>query len=66
MKVRLLYKPEEAAQELGMSRSNFYLLLASGEIESVKIGKLRRIPGAALDEYVARLRSESGHPADAA
>jgi excisionase family DNA binding protein len=33
-------------------------LIATGQIESVKIGKLRKIPAAALDEYVDRLRSE--------
>jgi excisionase family DNA binding protein len=52
---KLLYTAEEAAELLGIGRSTFYLLLASGEVDSVKIGVLRRIPAAALDRYVERL-----------
>jgi excisionase family DNA binding protein len=55
---QLLYNPTEAAQALGTSRATIYLKIASGEIESVKIGKLRRIPAAALTAYVQRLRTE--------
>jgi hypothetical protein len=32
-----------------------YELLASGAVKSVKIGVLRRVPVAALEEYVATL-----------
>lgn len=53
---RLLFTTSEAAKILGVSRSTLYLLLAEGQIESVKIGSLRRIPGDALDRYVRRLR----------
>jgi excisionase family DNA binding protein len=64
---QLLYDPTEAAQVLRMGRATIYLKIASGEIESVKIGKLRRIPAAALDAYVERLRAEQrdggGHAA---
>lgn len=31
-------------------------LLASGQLESVKVGRLRRVPEAALVDYVERLR----------
>ena len=55
---RLLLKPEEAAEVLGIGRSTLYELLAAGHIESVQIGRSRRIPMAALDEYVQRLRSD--------
>jgi len=51
----LLYRPEEAAVQLGISRSKVYLLLRRGEIRSVKIDGLRRIPAAALADYVADL-----------
>lgn len=44
----------EAAFVTGCSRSLLYLKLMSGEIPSIKIGRARRIPVAALDEWVAR------------
>ena len=56
MAEQLLYKPEQAAERLSIGRSKVFELLASGEIESVSIGKSRRIPSQALDSYVARLR----------
>jgi excisionase family DNA binding protein len=49
---KLLYKPTEAAEVLGMSRSGIFRLMSSGELQSVKIGGLRRIPAAALETYV--------------
>lgn len=65
---KLLYTAEEAAELLGIGRSTFYLLLSSGEVDSVKIGVLRRIPAAALDRYVERLSQaaagSAGDPTD--
>lgn len=40
---KLLLTAEEAAERLGVSRTNVYRLIASGRLRSVKIGKLRRI-----------------------
>jgi excisionase family DNA binding protein len=54
----LLFRPEEGAQILGVSRARLFELLAAGQIESVKIGRSRRIPRAALEAYVDRLRRE--------
>jgi excisionase family DNA binding protein len=34
-----------------------YELLAAGEIDSVHVGRLRRVPVDALTSYVARLRA---------
>jgi|GEM_PF-632731 len=60
--VRLLLSVEEAAQCLHIGRSTIYTLVAQNQLESVKIGKLRRIPAAALDDYVASLRdADYGH-----
>ena len=53
---KLLLTPAEAAELLGLGRSTVYELLASGELESICIGRARRIPRDALDGYVARLR----------
>ena len=57
---RLLLTVLEAARRLNVSRSLMYELLAAGEIESVHVGRLRRIPVDALTAYVARLRAH-GH-----
>ncbi|WP_030438167.1 helix-turn-helix domain-containing protein [Actinoplanes subtropicus] len=50
---------EQAAQRLGIGRTLMYALVSSGEIESVTIGRLRRIPADCLAEYVSRLRHQN-------
>jgi excisionase family DNA binding protein len=55
----LLYKPEEVAVQLRISRTKVYALLRSGDIRSVKIDGCRRIPVAALAEYVAHLEGRA-------
>jgi excisionase family DNA binding protein len=45
-----------AAGVLGLGRTKLHELIAAGEVRSVKIGRRRLIPMAALDEYVARLQ----------
>jgi excisionase family DNA binding protein len=56
---RLLLTVEEAARQLAISRTIGYELLRSGQLESVKLGRIRRIPVGALDEFVTRLREEA-------
>jgi excisionase family DNA binding protein len=53
---QLLYKPEDAAAVLGIGRSKVFELMATGALESVQIGRSRRVPRAACVEYVERLR----------
>ncbi len=53
----LLYRPEDAATVLGIGRSKFWELITAGEIETVRIGRSRRVPAQALEEYVGRLRT---------
>lgn len=55
----LLLTPERAADRLEVGRTKIYELMKSGQIESVKVDRCRRIPAAALEEYVARLRDEA-------
>lgn len=55
----LTYTPEGAAQALGIGRSKTFELIASGEIESVKIGRRRLIPVDALHSFLDRLREGS-------
>lgn len=56
---RLLLTVSEAASLLGIGRSTLYELVASGEVESVTIGRSRRVPTEALATYVERLRCTS-------
>jgi excisionase family DNA binding protein len=56
--VRLAYSVEEAAALLGIGRTFMFQLVATGEIESFKIGNLRKISHEALVAYIDRLRSE--------
>jgi excisionase family DNA binding protein len=62
---KLLCSPMEAAELLGVGRSQMFELIARGDVESVKIGRLRKIPREALTAYVDRLRetSRAGAPA---
>lgn len=48
---------EEAAARLRIGRTSMYRLIKTGEIESVPVGRLRRIAPEALVEYVNRLRA---------
>jgi excisionase family DNA binding protein len=44
----------EAALIMQVSRALLYQKVMSGEIPSIKIGRARRIPMAAIDEFIAR------------
>ena len=56
---KLLLTAEEVAQALGIGRSKVYELMASGQLRSVAIGRLRRVPAARLAEFVANLDVEA-------
>jgi len=49
---QLLLNPEEVARALGISRTSTYELLRREELPSIKIGRSRRIPAAALRAWV--------------
>lgn len=55
----ILVTADEAAALLSLCKRSIFKLLASGHIESVHSGRARRIPLAALENYVARLRAEA-------
>jgi excisionase family DNA binding protein len=52
----LLLTVEKAARRLRLGRTLIYRLISSGELESVTVGRLRRVPAECLAEYVATLR----------
>ena len=58
---RVLLDVREAAARLGCSRSLLYELLAAGELAFIKIGRLTKIPQAALDDLIARRIEAARH-----
>ena len=62
--VRLVLTIDEAAERLGIGQTLMSALVRSGEVESVRIGRLRRIPTECLGEVVQRRRrSRHANPA---
>ena len=55
---RLLFTPEEVAEMLSLGRSTIYVLMASGSLGSVRVGRARRVPVTAVREYVEQLIHE--------
>lgn len=53
-----MLRVEQAADRAALGRTKMYELIKTGEIQSVKVGRSRRIPVEALDAYVARLMDE--------
>jgi excisionase family DNA binding protein len=52
---QLLVTPVEAARRLSLGRTTIYELMASGELQSVNVGRCRRVPVSELCSFVARL-----------
>src|SRR5690349_6949500 len=46
-------RPAEAAALLGVCRDTVYVLMRSGQLRSVKAGRARLIPLAAIDEFLS-------------
>lgn len=58
---KLLLTPEEAGVVLGVGRSRVYDLMRTRQLPSVRIGKSRRVPAAAVQAFVDELmEKESG------
>ncbi len=53
---KLLITAGEAADLLGLGRTKVYELMAAGRIESVKIGRSRRLPVSAVHEFIEGLK----------
>ena len=64
---QLLVTPEEAARRLSVGRTTIYELMASGELQSVSIGRCRRVPAISLSSFVNRLIGDAidEHPRSA-
>jgi excisionase family DNA binding protein len=51
---RMLLQPGEVAETLGISKSQAYMLIKSGDIPSIRIGTSVRVQLEALREWIAR------------
>ena len=61
---QLLVTPEEAARRLSVGRTTIYELMASGELQSVNIGRCRRVPVSSLSLFVNRLIGDASPLSD--
>jgi excisionase family DNA binding protein len=52
---QLLVTPVEAARRLSVGRTTIYELMSSGELQSVTIGRCRRVPVRSLSSFVSKL-----------
>lgn len=52
---RLLFTVEEAAEQLGIGKTTAYNYVRTGELESVLIGRLRRIHADAIAAFAAQI-----------
>ena len=55
---KLLLRPAEAADRLGVSRAKAYELIASGTIPSIRVGSSLRVPVDALKTWIASQLAE--------
>jgi excisionase family DNA binding protein len=56
---RLLLRPMETAELIGISRTRVYQLISSGEIPSIRIGGSVRVPLDRLREWISRQADQS-------
>jgi excisionase family DNA binding protein len=61
MPARVLLTVEEAADRMHIGKTKTYALVKSGELESILIGRLRRIHIDAINAYAARLTADQAN-----
>jgi excisionase family DNA binding protein len=65
MAVRLLYRINEAAEALAISRAQLYRLIAAGMLRVVHVGRAVRVPADELQRFVDELASRDLEVTDA-
>lgn len=55
---RLVYSIEEASKLLGIGRNSAYEAAKTGDLPVIRIGKLLKVPKAALDQMLAAAASD--------
>jgi excisionase family DNA binding protein len=58
MPEKLLLTPEEAFQVLSVGRAKGFQMISSGELPSIKVGRLRRVPIDQLRAWVEKRTQE--------
>ena len=58
MQERICYSVKDAATQLSLSRTKLFELIGRGELLSFKLDGKRLVPGAALEDLVARKLAE--------
>ena len=53
-----LYDIQETCQALGLSKPSVYRFIATGDLESVMVGRRRFTTPSALDAFIERLRAK--------
>lgn len=53
---------DSACAALGIGKTKLFELIASGELETITIGRRRLVPVCALHDFSERLRSHMGSP----
>ncbi len=59
--IPVLYTPQEVARIMSISRSQVYNLMNSNQLDSVHIGRSRRITMDQIHEFVGQLTSKGEH-----
>lgn len=57
---RLLYRPKEAADALGIGVTKLYELMDSGQIPWIRVGSHRRIPADLLRDRIQQTLADRG------
>jgi len=53
--IPMLFTPVQAARVLGVSRSQIYVLMKSGQLGSVRIGRSRRVAQVQVTQFINNL-----------
>lgn len=54
METPLLLTTTQAAQRLGIGRTKLYELIGAGELPTIPIGRAKRVPAAAVQDWIDR------------
>jgi excisionase family DNA binding protein len=63
---KLLLRAEDVQRLLGIGRWKTYEMIARGELPTLRIGRLIRVPRPALEEWIVANTSGTGSRGDAA
>jgi excisionase family DNA binding protein len=59
---KILLKPLEVAEAIGVSRSRVYDLIGRGELPSIRVGGVVRVPVQALRDWVSDQMGAKSRP----